>query len=59
MMKNISVNREVCGDISRTSVTAGRLEALYLKVGSRARFIVSGRGNVRQIKAMTRELAKV
>lgn len=58
-MKNISVNREVCGDISRTSVTVGPLKALHLKVGSRARLTVSGRGNVRQIKAMTRELAKV
>lgn len=58
-MKNISVNREVCGDIARASVTAGRLEALYLKVGSRSKLTVSGRGNVRQIKAMTRKLVKV
>lgn len=58
-MKNISVNRELCGDIARTLVTSGLLMAQHLKVGSRSKITVTGRGNVRQIKAMTRGLAKV
>lgn len=58
-MKKITVNRESCGDVARTSVTVGHLMAQHLKAGNRSKFTVTGRGNVRQIKAMTRELAKV
>lgn len=58
-MKKITAHRESCGDIARTSVTVGSLMAQHLKVGSKNKITVTGHGNVRQIKAMTRELAKV
>ena len=58
-MKNISVNREVKGDISRTVVNVSGMRAELLKVGRLSKLTVSGRGNVRALKEVTRKLAKV
>lgn len=58
-MKNISVNREVKGGISRTVVNVSGMRAELLKVGRLSKLTVSGRGNVRVLKEVTRNLAKV
>lgn len=58
-MKNISVTREVKGDISRTVVKACGISAELLKIGRLSKLTVNGRGNVRMLKEVTRKLAKV
>jgi len=58
-MKEITVNHVTIGDVAKTVVTARGQTATLLRVGEIKRLTVSGRGNVRQLKAMTRELAKV
>lgn len=58
-MKEITVKHITDGDVAKTVVTARGLTATLFRVGEIKRLNVSGRGNVRQLKAMTRELAKV
>lgn len=58
-MKTIAVNHVTDGDVAKTVVTGGGMMSTLFRVGEIKKLTVSGRGNVRQIKAMTRELAKV
>lgn len=55
-MKNIDVVFERQGDYSYTRVNAGNLIALVEQVGANKTITIYGRGNVRQLKAIAREI---
>ncbi|EOA2942006.1 hypothetical protein ACHY88_001598 [Escherichia coli] len=57
-MKNIDVVFERQGDSSYTRVNAGHLIATVEQVGANKTISIYGRGNVRQMKAIAREIHK-
>ncbi|WP_193390090.1 hypothetical protein [Pantoea vagans] len=58
-MKEITVKHIADGDVAKTVVNARGMTATLFRVGDIKNLTVSGRGNVRQLKAITRALAKV
>ena len=51
---NIDAKTTAYGAIARVEVTDGNLTALLTKAGAATRIIVTGRGNVRQIKTIAK-----
>lgn len=57
-MKNVDVVFERKGDCSYTRVNVGNLIATVEQVGANKTISIYGRGNVRQLKAISREIHK-
>ncbi|HHJ4378077.1 TPA: hypothetical protein ACQJWS_002789 [Citrobacter freundii] len=57
-MSGVYFESKRIGDISCTHVKIGSVEAIMKQVGDRKVIKSQGRGNVRQVKAIARELHK-
>lgn len=57
-MSGVYFESKRVGDISCTHVKSGGIEAIMKQIGDRKAIKCQGRGNVRQVKSIARELHK-
>ncbi|BET96519.1 hypothetical protein [Xenorhabdus taiwanensis] len=57
-MKKVLIETQKAGDYSVITMAIGSVVAIYKRAGNTSCLKVSGRGNVRQVKALFREFVR-
>lgn len=57
-MQKVSIEAKKAGDCAVIEMSVGNVTAIYRRFGDRSKVEASGRGNVRQVKALLRECVR-